>query len=97
MDWSKIAVGNYIMMVAYSVIDPEVYPKVWSDPWLQQYAVAQIKQQWANALKKYGNMALVGGNVFNGKEIYDEASAEIKELDEELKNSWFPLPIDFTG
>lgn len=97
MDWSVVSVGEFIVMVAYSVIDPDVYTKVWSDPWLQKYAVAQIKEQWGNALKKYGNQALVGGYVFNGKEIYDEARAEIKELDDELKDSWFPLPTDFMG
>jgi hypothetical protein len=97
MDWSLVNVGEFLVMVAYSVIDPESYSKVWSDPWLQKYAVAQIKEQWANALKKYGNMALVGGNVFNGKEIYEEARLEIKELEDELTNSWFPLPTDFMG
>lgn len=97
MDWSLVNVGDFILIVAYSVIDPEVYSKVWSDPWLQKYAVAQIKEQWGNALKKYGNMALVGGLVFNGKEIYDEARQEIAELDAELKDSWYPLPTDFMG
>jgi hypothetical protein len=97
MDWSLVNVGDFIIMAVYSLIDPAVYTKIWSDPWLQKYSTAQIKEQWGNVLKKYGNMALIGGMVFNGKDIYDEAQVEIKELEAELKDSWWPIPIDFMG
>lgn len=88
MDWDRIDTGDYLIIRAYEVIDPDTYTRMWSDAWLIEYATAQIKQQWGEHLKKYGNQPLPGNIVINGKELFDEATAEIMRLEDELVNTY---------
>jgi hypothetical protein len=59
---------------------------VWNDRFLKQYATAKIKKQWGENLKKFGNIQMPGGVVLNGKEIWDEADAEIQKIEEEMQS-----------
>jgi len=88
MAWDIVNVGDYVIVVAYEVVDPNVYTRAWSDRWLTRYATCLIKQQWGENLKKYQDVKLPGGLSFNGQKIWDEAIAEKKELEAELVNSW---------
>lgn len=67
---------------------------VWNDRFLKQYATALIKKNWGEVLKKYGNIQMPGGVVLNGKEIWDEATAEIDKIEEEV-HSLNILPADW--
>ena len=70
---------------------------VWDDRFLKKYATALIKRQWGANMKKFGGVQLPGGVTLNGKEIYDEAVEEIKEIEEEMFN-FNSLPSEiFTG
>lgn len=96
-DWDRIAVGEYILVEAYSVLDPETYADIWSDRWLIRYATEQIKYQYGENLSKYSGVALPGGVTLNGDKIKDEARAEIEKLESEMINS-YSLPVsDFVG
>ena len=57
---------------------------VWDDRFLKKYATALLKQQWGTNLKKFGNIMMPGGVTLNGKEIWDEATLEIKEVEEDI-------------
>lgn len=92
MDWNSVSVGEYLLIEAYQVVDPEVYTDMWGDRWLARYATQLIKQQWGTNIKKYQGMQLPGGLTFNGQQIYDEASAEIAKLEDEMINS-YSLPV----
>ena len=92
MDWNIINEGDYIVAEAYQIVDPEVYQDVWKDRWLLRYATCLIKQQWGNNLKKFGGMQMPGGITFNGQQIYDEATAERRELEQEMITS-YSLPV----
>jgi hypothetical protein len=91
-DWGRISEGMFLVAEAYGVIDPEIYPDVWKDRWLINYCVALIKQQWGNNLKKYSGMQMPGGVVFNGQQIYDEATLKIAQLEEKMLTG-FSLPV----
>lgn len=92
MDWEKVTLGNYIVVEAYQIVDPDTYTDVWGDRWLAQYATALIKRQWGINLTKYSGIQLMGGITFNGDKIYNEAVREIKELETEMINS-YSLPV----
>jgi hypothetical protein len=92
MDWSILPVGNYVIVEAYQVVDPDTYTDVWHDRWLAQYATALIKRQWGNNLKKFDGMQMPGGLTFNGQKIYDEAIEEINALEKEMITS-YSLPV----
>jgi len=92
MDWTIINVGDYIVISAYQVVDPDEFTRTWGDRWLARYASALIKQQWGSNLKKFEGMKLPGGLTFNGQKIYDEATEERRELELEMITS-YSLPI----
>jgi hypothetical protein len=97
MDWSLVNVGDWIIVKCYQVVDPQEFPKVWGDRWLQRYASTLIKQQWGQNLTKFTGMQLPGGVQFNGEKIYNDALAEREELEHEMINS-YSLPItDMVG
>ena len=55
---------------------------------------ALIKQQWGQNLIKFEGMQLPGGVTMNGRQLYDDATSEIKELDEKIRLE-YELPPDF--
>lgn len=97
MDWNTINNGEYLLVEAYQVVDPDTYTDAWGDRWLLTYATALIKRQWGNNLKKFQGMQMPGGLTFSGQQIYDEAIEEIKKLEEEMINSYSLPVIDMIG
>ena len=92
MDWNKIRAGEYLLVEAYEVIDPDVFTDVWSDRWLQNYATAKIKYQWGSNLTKFSGMTLPGGVQFNGEKILEDARQEIEKMEQEMISS-YSLPV----
>lgn len=84
--------GQYMMVEAYEIVDPNTYTDVWADRWLQYYTSQLIKRQWGSNLTKFEGMQLPGGITFNGAKIYDDADAEIKRLEEEMIVN-YSLPV----
>jgi hypothetical protein len=97
MDWNKLNIGDYLIVEAYSIIDPDTYTDVWSDRWLQNYCSALIKKQWGANLSKFSGMQLPGGVQFNGDKIYNDATREVEELEQTLINSYSLPSNDFIG
>jgi len=84
MDWSAVTIGNYILVEAFKIVDPEYYPTVWKDRWLLQYGTQLMKRDYGEVLKKYGQMQLPGGTYINGQQIWNEAEEKINELEEKM-------------
>jgi hypothetical protein len=97
MDWARFNDGTYVIVEAYQVVDPDVYSKAWGDRWLARYAEALIKQQWGQNLKKFEGMKLPGGLSFNGQKIFDEATQERKELEQEMIYTYSLPATDMIG
>lgn len=89
--------GNYIIIEAYDVIDPDAYSDVWEDRWLQNYASVLVREQWGLNLTKFTNMQLVGGVSFNGDQILQEARSEREKMEEEAIQNLQPLTYNFIG
>ena len=97
MDWGRLNEGEYLLVEAYQVVDPDLYPDVWKDRWMMQYATALIKRQWGSNLTKFTGMQLPGGLTFNGQKIYDDAVREIEDLEKNMISS-YSLPVaDMVG
>lgn len=94
MDWDRVTTGYYIIVSCWRVLDPETYPDVWNDRWLQRYATCLIKEQWGNNLTKFVGQNLMGGVQFNGEKILNDAVAERAKLEDEMINS-YSLPTGF--
>ena len=93
-DGGDLAIGDYIIIEAFRMLDADTYTDVYSDYFLLAYTTALIKRQWGVNLKKFEGVQLPGGVTLNGQKIFDEAQEEIKQLQEEVKSTW-QLPVDF--
>lgn len=92
MDSRKFVIGEYLIVEAYEVVDPDTYTDVWADRWLQHYTTQLIKRQWGANLTKFEGLQLPGGVQFNGVKIYDDANEEIRRLEEEMIAN-YSLPV----
>ena len=97
MDWAKVEPGQYIIVEAYEVVDPDVWTDAWGDRWLQNYCTAKIKYQWGTNLTKFVGLNLPGGVQFNGEKILDDAKAEIDAMEEEMLSSYSLPNMDMIG
>lgn len=92
LNWmSDIAADQWIVIECYRALDPTSFAKVWNEQWLKHYVTALFKKQWATNLKKFSGMQLPGGVTIDGDKLYDEATGEIKDLEEELMSKSAPL------
>lgn len=92
MNWdTDVALGDFVVVECYRALDPAEAVKVWDEAWLKHYVTALFKKQWATNLKKFSGIQLPGGVTLDGDKLYDEATGEIKELEDELQNKSAPL------
>jgi hypothetical protein len=97
MNWDRVKVGDFLIVEAYQIVDPEVYSDVWGDRWLQEYCTEKIKYQWGSNLSKFNGMQLPGGVTFNGQAIKEEAKAALDKLEEEMIVSYSLPVMDMIG
>jgi len=97
MDWGRVNEGNYLVVEAYEVVDPDVFTDAWKDRWLLRYTTALIKRQWGINLTKYSGVQLIGGITFNGDKIHREAVEEIEKLEAEMLTSYSLPPSYMVG
>lgn len=83
-NWNFYNVGQYLVFDGYQYIDPDEYPKVWSDMWLLKYATQLIKRNWGEVMSKFNGVALLGGITMNGYQIYQDANQEIEKLEQQM-------------
>ena len=95
MDWSEeVAVNDKLVVECYRIIDPDTFTQVYNDYYLKKYCTALIKKQWGLNLLKFEGMQMPGGVTFNGRQLYDDAIADLERLEEEARLNW-EAPVDF--
>ena len=94
MKWQRdTKVGDWIVIEAYRVMDPRVYPEIYNDMLLKKYLTALFKRQWGINLSKFNGIQMLGGVTFNGQKIYEEATREIEAIESTVQSKW-ELPPD---
>ena len=97
IDWSEFTDDNYIVLDCYRLVDPSDAALVYNDSWLKKYTTALIKKQWGQNLIKFQGVSLPGGVQLNGRQLYDDAIAEIEQLEKELRDTYETPPLDMIG
>jgi hypothetical protein len=96
-NWAMLQAGEWVIAEGFVIIDPEAYTKVYNDRMLKKLATAYIKRQWGTNMKKFQGMQLPGGVMMNGQQIYDEADVEIKELEQNIRDTFEEPPQFLLG
>lgn len=89
-----IAEGDYLVMEAYQTIDPETYTSIYNDMFVKNYTTALIKQQWGMNMSKFEGMTLPGGVTISGRQMLEDATQELRDLEEKMRLE-HELPPDF--
>jgi len=90
--WDNYNVGEFLLVEAYEVIDPDTFTDVWADRWLQNYCTEKIKYQWGSNLTKFSGMQLPGGVQFNGEKIFSDAQQTLLKMEEDMILN-YSLPV----
>ena len=94
-DWSEqFTVGNFLVIEAYTILDPNTYTEIYNDRLLKEYVTSLIKRQWGMNLSKFQNITLPGGLSYNGAELFSQGQEEITKIEEEVQLK-HELPPDF--
>lgn len=97
-DWmNDVDVGEWVVVEAMIVTDPDAYTKVWNDRMLKKLATAYVKKQWGNNMKKFAGMQLPGGVSMNGQQIFDEAMNEITQIEAQIRDTYEQPPAFLVG
>jgi hypothetical protein len=95
--WSNYNIGDFILVEAYEVVDPDTFTDVWADRWLQNYCTEKIKYQWGSNLTKFTGMQLPGGVQFNGEKIMNDAKEAIEAMEKDMILNYSLPVMDMIG
>jgi hypothetical protein len=97
IDVNRLTEGNYILIECHRALDPSSWSQIYNDSFLKRYATALIKKQWGQNLIKYNNVQLPGGITLNGRQLYEDALAEIAQLEGDMPTKYTLPPMDMIG
>ena len=89
--------GGFLLLECMVKPSPDIYPDVWNDMWVKEYAVALTQLAWGRNLTKYNQVSLPGGISLNGQGIMDQAMQDIKILRDRFSMDWADPPLDLVG
>lgn len=89
----ELVVDDVVVVDGLVIVDPAEFAAVWNDLWLKKYAAALMKRDWGQNMIKFEGIQMPGGVVLNGRQIYEDAMAEIEKLEAEADDR-YQLPID---
>ena len=76
---------------------PDVYPDLFNDLWLKEYAVALVRCQWGRNLTKFQQVQLPGGITMNGEQILQTGREDLKALKDRFAMDWADPVLDMVG
>ena len=96
LDWENedLKPDEYVVVDAYRIVDPETFNDVYNDMFLKRYVTALFKRQWGANLIKYQGVSLPGGITLDGRQLFEDAQNELREIEEQMQTR-YQLPIDF--
>jgi len=97
IDWASESAGNFLILDCYRILNPNDFTKIYNDSFLKKYLTSLIKRQWGQNLIKFRGVKLPGGIELNGREIYEDAEKELRELKDRMALEYELPPYDFVG
>lgn len=97
LNTNGLSAGQFILFEVYQIIDPDTYTEIYNNILLKRYLTALIKQQWGANMSKFDGVQMPGGVTFNGQQIFDQATEEIRQIEEEIQAKYEEPPRGFIG
>ena len=87
-----ISAGQYFAVECMVKPSPDIYPDLWDDMWLKEFATALVKHQWGQNLTKYNQVQMPGGITLNGDRILGDAQKELDTIRQRFAMDWADPP-----
>jgi len=97
IDKTRMKPDNYLLIECHRALDPADWSQIYNDSFLKRYTTALIKRQWGQNMIKYQNIQLPGGITMNGRQLWEDGDAEVKELESKMISDYSLPPIDMIG
>ncbi len=97
VDWSDLNAGEFLILDCWAMNDPNDYARIYNDSFIKPYLTALIKNPWGQNLTKFQGVKLPGGIEFNGRQLYDDAQAELDRIQERMMSTYELPPLDMIG
>ena len=97
IDWGNLKAGRFIIIDAWDGMNPDTHTGAYNDVFLKRYLTALIKRQWGQNLIKFQGVKLPGGIEFNGRQIYDDAMADLDKIQDQMLSTYEIPPLDLIG
>jgi uncharacterized circularly permuted ATP-grasp superfamily protein len=89
--------GQWLLIEAHRLLNPLEATEMYNDMFVKRYATALMKKQWGQNLIKYNNVQLPGGITLNGRQLYEDALAEVEKIESEVLSKYAIPPLDMIG
>jgi hypothetical protein len=94
--------GHYVVFEVYGVRDMDAgvnddMNSLWNHKFLKQYTTLLIKKQWGQNMSKFEGMQLPGGVTISGRQILEDANAEIETAMQKFREEEDIGPMFFVG
>lgn len=97
IDWNRITANDYIVIECYRALDPDKFTKIYNERFVKEHLTSSIKKQWGQNLIKFTGIKMPGGVEFNGRQLYDDAVAELDKLESKMMSTYELPPLDMIG
>lgn len=86
------SVGSYMLIEVMGFLYKSSH-NIWGDQALRKLATAYAKKYWGQNLIKFAGVALPGGTMLNGSEIYQQAMQDIEKAEQHITDLSEPYGI----
>ena len=97
MDFASMTVDDFLVIDCFRIIDPDDHTGVYNDYFLKRYLTALMKRQWGQNLMKFQGVKMPGGMELNGRQIWEDGTAELEKLESRMNMDYELPPLDFIG
>jgi hypothetical protein len=97
LDWSRVQPNDWLVIECFRALDPTQFTKIYNEIFVKKHLTSTIKRQWGQNLIKFEGIQMPGGVTFNGRQIYDDAIEELRELEEKMSSTYELPPLDMIG
>jgi hypothetical protein len=88
---------RFIIIQCQRALDPVQFAKIYNDRFVKEYFAILVKIQFGQNLRKFSNIQLPSGVMFNADSLYNDGVREKEAFLAKMSSEWEEYPIFMIG